>query len=420
MLGEKLLDRRIRPGGLALPTELEPAPGHLDIDVGLGPAGQLLEDLVLADRLRDRVVHVVVPAGRRLRQRHLAVLLQGHEVSVAEDVIEDLVVATQAAALEPRLGPSAVQLRGLEEGGVLRGAQKGRGVGPRRQRRARPDVDDARVDRRPTKIPRHGNTVVAIDHVVAVVHLVNVDGRQLVAFDHRLVDACPALTHAQVDGQKTGVEVTGLRVRRDRADDLVERNLAHATRRAALDPGCLEHRLYGAQSRHPAGQNRAQAAPEGARTRGIEVLNRPYALHAHGGLARDPDYYRSACSDSASKKCMPRVSRPSLTLSPGETFMRGSTRAVSWSPPTVPYRNWSDPSRSTTSTFMSMVGLPSAMRSVTASGRNPSVPFCAATAFGSLTSKPEAFADPLVMEAGTKFMVGVPMKPATKRFAGWS
>src|SRR5712691_3403540 len=330
MLGEKLLDRRIRPGGLALPTELEPAPGHLDIDVGLGPAGQLLEDLVLANRLRDRVVHVVVPAGRRLGQRHLAVLLQGHEVSVAEDVVEDLVVATEPAALEPRLWPGAVQLRGLEERGVLRGAQKRCGVGPRRQRRARPDVDDERVDHRPAEVARHGNTVVAIDHVVVVVDLVDVDRRQLVAFDHRLVDARPALAHAPVDGQKTGVEVTGLGLRRDRADDLVERNLTHATGRAGLDAGRLEHRLHRAKSRHPAGQNRAQAAPEGARTRGIEVLNRPYALYAQSGLTRDPDY-KSACSDSASKKCMPRVSRPSLTLSPGETFIRGSTRAVTWS-----------------------------------------------------------------------------------------
>src|SRR5947208_2065518 len=39
---------------------------------------------------------------------------------------------------------------------------------------------------------------------------------------------------------------------------------------------------------------------------------------------------------------------------------------------------------------------------------------------GQLSSKPEAFADPLVTVAGTKFIVGVPMKPATKRFAGWS
>ena len=36
-----------------------------------------------------------------------------------------------------------------------------------------------------------------------------------------------------------------------------------------------------------------------------------------------------------------------------------------------------------------------------------------------VTEKPDAFADPFSVVAGTKFMVGLPIKPATKRLAGW-
>ena len=71
-------------------------------------------------------------------------------------------------------------------------------------------------------------------------------------------------------------------------------------------------------------------------------------------------------------------------------------------------------------TFISIAGAPSTMRSVTASGRKPSVPLAAETGLGSLTSKPDALALPFCVVAGTKFMVGLPMKPATKRLAGWS
>ncbi len=109
-----------------------------------------------------------------------------------------------------------------------------------------------------------------------------------------------------------------------------------------------------------------------------------------------------------------------MTRSPGSTFSLGSTRAVTVSPPTCPYRNWSEPRRSTTSTFISSVLSGSVMRSVAVSGRKPNVPFPAGTDLGSLTSKPEALAVPSDSVTGTKFMVGLPMKPATKRLAGWS
>ncbi len=45
--------------------------------------------------------------------------LQSEEVLVANDVLEDLVVAAEAAAFNPGLGPGPVQLRALQELRVL-------------------------------------------------------------------------------------------------------------------------------------------------------------------------------------------------------------------------------------------------------------------------------------------------------------
>ena len=48
------------------------------------------------------------------------------------------------------------------------------------------------------------------------------------------------------------------------------------------------------------------------------------------------------------------------------------------------------------------------------------MPLPAGTDFGSFSSKPLALAELSDVVTGTKFMVGVPMKPATNRLAGWS
>src|SRR5947209_8654360 len=48
-------------------------------------------------------------------------------------------------------------------------------------------------------------------------------------------------------------------------------------------------------------------------------------------------------------------------------------------------------------------------RSVSASGRKPSVPFAEPTGLGSLTSKPDAFAVPSWTVTGTKFIEGLPL-----------
>src|SRR4029077_12321832 len=87
-------------GSLTHLAHLEPPARDLHVKVGLCPAWKLFEHLVLPDRLSDGFVHVVVPASRGLRQRNRAAQLQADEVAMSEDVLEDLVVATQPAAFE--------------------------------------------------------------------------------------------------------------------------------------------------------------------------------------------------------------------------------------------------------------------------------------------------------------------------------
>src|SRR3989442_8673213 len=98
---EQGLDRGVGTRRLAFLAQFEPSPRDLHVQVGLGPAVKLLHDLVLADGLRDRVVHVVVPAGGRLLQRDVAMLLEGQEIGMADDGLHDLVLAAEPAAFGP-------------------------------------------------------------------------------------------------------------------------------------------------------------------------------------------------------------------------------------------------------------------------------------------------------------------------------
>ena len=79
---------------------------------------------MFADDLRNRRVHVVVPAHGGLGKGNFATSVQAQEVAMTQDVLEDLVVPTQPAALQPRLGPRAVKLGAIEELRVLGGPQQ--------------------------------------------------------------------------------------------------------------------------------------------------------------------------------------------------------------------------------------------------------------------------------------------------------
>src|SRR5205823_2702178 len=157
--------------------------------------------------------------------------------------------------------------------------------GPPDAQCARHQRPHARIERRAAQVAGHRDPVVAVDHVVVVVDLVNVDRRQLVAFDHRLVDAGPALPHPPVDRQEAGVEIGGLGVGRHRADDAVDRDLLDSAEGAALETRRPEYRLDGAQTLGAAGEDRAERTPKRPRARSIEVLDGADALYAQSTAA---------------------------------------------------------------------------------------------------------------------------------------
>src|SRR5437773_9941289 len=163
---------------------------------------------MLADDLHYRRVDVVVPAGGSLRHCTLATTLQAEAVTVAEDVFEDLVIAPEPAAFEPRLGARAVQLCAVEECRILRSPKQGRSIDTRAKRRSRPHLDHTRIDRIAAEISSDRYPMMPVDHVVRVVELVDVDRRELVALDHRRVDPRPAVPQPAVDRQEPRVEVS--------------------------------------------------------------------------------------------------------------------------------------------------------------------------------------------------------------------
>src|SRR5450759_27983 len=155
VLVEESQHRGIGTGGLAHLAQLEPSVGDLHIEVRFRPTWELLEHPVLADRLRHRLVDVVVPARRGLRQRDRATQLEAKKVAVSEDVLQDLVVAAETAALQPRFGASAMQLRRLEKGRIFGRPQQRGGVALGSQWRAGLDLDHASVDRGAAQAPRN-------------------------------------------------------------------------------------------------------------------------------------------------------------------------------------------------------------------------------------------------------------------------
>src|SRR5205807_2056420 len=82
-------------------------------------------------------------ARHRLREGHLAAALESEEVLMAEDVLEDLVIAPEPAAFEPCLRSQAVELGRLQELRVLGSSQQVLGIDVGAERSPRLHVDDA-------------------------------------------------------------------------------------------------------------------------------------------------------------------------------------------------------------------------------------------------------------------------------------
>src|SRR5260370_38119091 len=134
--------------------------------------------------------------------------LQSGEVLVAEDVLEDLVVAAEPAAFDPGFGPGPVQLRAVQELRVLRRLEQLFGVDVKAEWRARLYVDHPGVDHVAAQAARYGHAMVAVDDVVAVADPVHIDRGQLAAFDHGGVHARPTIGQTPGGGRKTGKEIS--------------------------------------------------------------------------------------------------------------------------------------------------------------------------------------------------------------------
>src|ERR1700674_4289358 len=174
-----------------------------------------------------------------------------------KDVLEDLVVAPQPAAFEPRLRTGLVELSALEERSVFGGPQELVRIHVGSDRRPSFDLDDPRVDRRATQAARDGDAMVPVDHVVAVAYLVYVDRGQLVAFDHLPVQTRPPVSQPSRNGEEAWIEVARFARRGGCADDRVERNLMHTAERAALGSRCREDRIQRREPPRAAGKSRA-------------------------------------------------------------------------------------------------------------------------------------------------------------------
>src|SRR5258708_36321624 len=135
---------------------------------------------MLADCLRHGLVDVVVPAGGGLRERNRAALLEAEKVPMPEDVLEDLVVAAEAAALEPRLWAGAMQLGGLQECGVFGRAKQRRRVALAAKRRAGLDLHHTRVDRGAAEAAGDRHAGLPVDPVVLAAHPGSIRRRQVI------------------------------------------------------------------------------------------------------------------------------------------------------------------------------------------------------------------------------------------------
>src|SRR5712691_1873323 len=198
---------------------------------------------------------------------------------MAEDVLEDLVVAAETAALESGFRSQPVQLGGLQELRVLRRLQQLLRINVPAQRRAGLHVDDACIDRVAAETARHGNTMMPVDHVIAVADFVDVDRRQLAAFDHGGVHARPSIAKPPRSRKETREEIARFRRRSGRADYLVDGNLPDAAERPSLRARSVEDGFQRYQPAGPARQRVADRPPKSAEARGIEVFTGAYLFH---------------------------------------------------------------------------------------------------------------------------------------------
>lgn len=198
---------------------------------------------------------------------------------MAEDVLEDFVIAAEPADFEAGLRPRAVKLRRFQKRGVLGGQQQRPGIYIGTKRSARPDIDHTRPNRGATERSRDGNATVTIHHVIVVIDFVNLDRRHI-ALDHRDVDVGPAISQSRADRKEAWIEIAGFRLGRGRAHDAIDRNVLHAALGAAFQAGHFQDAVDRLQVSRSAAQDGTQRSPERLCARSIEVFEGRVPLHA--------------------------------------------------------------------------------------------------------------------------------------------
>src|SRR5512143_658659 len=92
---------------------------HPQIQVPLSLAGELLEDLALADGLHDGHVHRVVPVNDGFLLGDIPLEVEAHEVAVHGNVLKHAVEAVGDGEADARLGTQVVEAGALEEVDLL-------------------------------------------------------------------------------------------------------------------------------------------------------------------------------------------------------------------------------------------------------------------------------------------------------------
>ena len=163
-----------------------------EVEVGRGPARELLEDSARLDAFDHRPIDAVAPGEYRLGPRDLAPLAHSPEVPVHVDVIEEALVSVRLRGPElvAPLGGQAGRREKVRES-LPRDDVFDRGV--RREGHGRRELLHPCLDRGSTHRAGNRDTVVSVHDEVSVAHPVQLDRRESLRAFGETFDLFPAV-----------------------------------------------------------------------------------------------------------------------------------------------------------------------------------------------------------------------------------
>src|SRR5215217_2383705 len=178
-----------------------------EIDVGVGAVREAFGDALLAENLDDRLVDVVVPTGDRFLDgcRMVAVLVE--PFLVQEDVVQDLVVATERGRADVVIRSQTVEVGMAEELGVLHLQEELRGRHRGVERDADVPLEDLGVDELDAALAGDRDAMVAVFDEVDVPDFVELNRRQPYVLMIGAIDVLPAAGGVALAGEEGAVEV---------------------------------------------------------------------------------------------------------------------------------------------------------------------------------------------------------------------